>query len=141
MVDYRFVAFGAALPLLEAVTGGPFLLHTLLGSVGLLAAVMAATSGRRLLRRRLLGLPIGLLLHLVLDGTWAQQSLMWWPGFGTDFGPLQVPELERSLTVGAILELAAVGVGVWAYHRYQLGSAANRRRLLSTGQLDREVMA
>ena len=140
MVDYRVVVFGATVPLLEAVTGGPSLAHTLLGTVGILTIVMLATQGRRLTRRRLLGVPIGLLLHLVLDGTWANSELLWWPGFGTSFGENQLPEFSRSLTVGIILELAALAVAVWAYRRYDLDRPENRSRLISTGQLNREEL-
>ena len=64
-VDYRFVAAGGVLPLLEAITGRPYILHTLLGSVALMTLVMAVTVGRRILRRRLLGIPIGTFVFLV----------------------------------------------------------------------------
>lgn len=141
MVDYRVVAFGAAFPLAEALTGGPFVLHTLLGVVSILAVVMAATQGRRLLRRRLLGVPIGLLIHLVLDGTWLDQALLWWPGFGTGFGDGQVPAFDRPLVVGLALEVLALVAGGWAWRRYDLADSANRTRLLTTGQLNREVLA
>jgi hypothetical protein len=93
-----------------------------------------------LIRRRLLGVPIGLLLHLVLDGTWATSELLWWPGFGTSFGENQLPEFSRSLAVGIILELAALAAALWAYRRYDLDRPENRTRLISTGQLNREVL-
>jgi hypothetical protein len=140
MVDYRVVALGAAVPLLESLSGGPNLMHTLLGSVGVMTVVMLATQGRRLIRRRLLGIPIGLLLHLVLDGTWADQTLLWWPAFGRSFSDGQVPAFERSLLIGLALEAIAVGAGVWAARRYGLLDAENRRLLRSTGQLNREVL-
>ncbi len=72
MADYRIVALGAALPLAEVVFGGPRYLHTMVVAMGLMAILMLATSNHRLIRRRLLGIPIGLLLHLVLDFTWAR---------------------------------------------------------------------
>ena len=141
MVDYRVVAFGAVLPLAEAVLGGPRVLHTLLLAVAVLTVVMLATQHRRLVRRRLLGVPIGLFLHLVLDATWADETLLWWPGFGGSFGEGQVPEVQRGLAVGLVLELLAVGVGVWAVRRYELLDPANRSRLVRTGQLDRQVLS
>jgi hypothetical protein len=78
-IDYRFVALGGVLPLLEALSGRPLVLHTLLGSVGVMTAVMAATVGRRVLRRRLLGVPIGTFVFLVAAGTWTRTDLFWWP--------------------------------------------------------------
>ena len=45
-VDYRIVALGSVLPLAENPTGSPWVLHTLVGSVVLLTAVMALTAGR-----------------------------------------------------------------------------------------------
>lgn len=140
MIDYRIVALGAAFPVLEGVAGGPSIGHSLLGAVGLLAVVMLATRGRRLLRRRLLGIPIGLLLHLVLDGTWTKQTLFLWPAFGSDFGSDQIPELARPLVIGVLLELLAIVAGAWAWRRYELGVAGNRARLVETGQLNREVL-
>lgn len=140
MVDYRVVALGAVAPLAEAIVGGPRVLHTLLGAVGILTVVMMTTQKSRLVRRRLLGIPIGLLLHLVLDGTWLNQSLLWWPAFGRSFGSGQVPELDRSPVVIVVLELFALGVGFWAWQRYRLGDSDNRALLVSTGQLSREVL-
>ena len=40
-----------------------------------------------------------------------------------------------------LLEVLAVAVGVWAWRRYQLDRPANRRRLLATGHLDRQVLS
>lgn len=140
MVDYRLVALGAVLPLGEVVLGGPWLLHTLLGAVALLTVVMLTTVRRRLVRRRLLGVPIGLFLHLVLDATWTDRSLFWWPLFGADFPDDPVPELDRPVAVLVLLELLAVAIGVWAWRRYALDRSDNRRRLLATGHLDRQVL-
>ncbi len=60
------------------------MLHTLVGSVVLLAVVMLATRRNRLRGGKLLGIPIGMFLHLVLDGTWADSDLFWWPFLGGD---------------------------------------------------------
>lgn len=138
LVDYRLVAVGALLPLVEAVTGVFLGLHTLAGAVLALAVVMGATSGRRLLRRRLLGLPIGLFCHLVLDGTWATTRLFWWPAFGFERQP--APEAGRSPAVWLLLELAGIALGVVAWRRYGLASADNRRLLATRGHLARGVL-
>ncbi len=134
MVDYRMVAAGAVLPLVEVLIGRPFLLHTLVAPVVVLTVVMLTTQRRRLIRRRLLGLPIGMFLHLVLDGTWATAELFWWPFFGADFSQLSVPEAQAPLA-RILLEVVAVVVAVVAWRRYGLDSAEARHRLLRQGHL------
>ncbi len=139
MVDYRMVAIGALLPTLEVITGRALVLHTLLGSVAALGLVMALTQQRRLVRRRWLGLPIGLMFHLVLDGTWTSKALMWWPAFGLGFDDA-VPEFSRGIVLPLLLELAAVAAGVWAWRRYELDQPEHREQLIRTGQLVRGVL-
>lgn len=134
MVDYRLVAVGAVLPLIELALPNAFVLHTLLAPVLVLTIVMLTTIGRRLLRRRLLGIPIGMFFHLLLDGTWASASLFWWPAFGLSFSELAVPEAS-SLGLRLVLELAGLGIGAFAYRRYGLGEPEKRDRLIRTGHL------
>jgi hypothetical protein len=139
-VDYRLVSLGAVLPLVEVVTGQPVALHTLLAPVLVLAMVMAVTMRRRLLRRRLLGVPIGLFLHLVLDGTWASSQLFWWPAFGLELDAGAAWEASAPITLRVLADLAAAGLGAWAWRRYQLGVGDNRQRLLRSGHLARGVV-
>ncbi len=139
MVDYRFVALGAAIPLVEVVGGRPVALHSLAAPVVVLALVMAATRERRLVRRRLLGVPIGLFLHLVLDGTWTDAELFWWPAFGVDLAGRELPELGRPLAVGLLLEAVAIALAVVARRRYHLDESENRRLLWRNGHLARRV--
>ncbi len=140
MADYRVVALGALLPLSEIVFGGPRLLHTMAVAMGLMALVMMATSNRRLLRRRLLGIPIGLLLHLVLDATWTDAAVLWWPAFGFGFPPGATAAFTRPIEVGLLLDVLALAVGYWAYRRYDLDDSANRKLLVRTGRLNRAAM-
>lgn len=140
MVDYRLVIVGALLPLVEVPLGHAWPLHSLLGSVVALTVVMAATVGRRLLRRRLLGIPIGMMFHLVLDGSWSSAPVFWWPVFGFDLAAEPVPETQ-SIGWRLVLELVAIGVALWAYRRYGLEDERNRRRLLTTGHLDRAYVS
>ena len=78
--DYRLLVVGSvAPPAVDVWFGGARVLHSLTFSVVLLAVVMIATIGRRPLRRTLLGLPLGTLLHLVYTGAWANTSAFWWP--------------------------------------------------------------
>lgn len=136
-LDYRMVALGAVVPLVEVPWGaGP--LHSLLAPTVVLGIVMAATVGRRLVRRRWLGLPIGMYLHLVLDLAWTRTETFWWPFLGLDLEWGTAFELDRGL-VSVLMEVVALAVGWWAYRRFGLDDPERRRRFLATGQLDREV--
>lgn len=139
MLDYRLVAFGALLPVVELLIWWKPL-HSLLGSVVVLALVMLATQGRRLVRRRWLGLPIGLFLHLVLDFVWTVDDLFLWPFLGLSFDGIKPPLVARPLVVSGLLELFALGIGWWAWRRYELNDADNRLLLRKSGQLSRSVM-
>jgi len=138
-LDYRLIMVGSVLPLGEAVLGGPRVLHTLVFSVVLLGVVMLATREKRLVRRRWISLPIGVMMHLVLDGIWTQSSVFWWPFFGLDFGPSAVPELDRGAAVAIVMELIGVAALAWCWFTFGLRDAEHRRTFLSTGHLPREL--
>src|SRR3954469_3800302 len=94
-IDYRLVMAGAIVPdLVDGLTGGRWVAHTLVASVAVLMVVMVATRGRRRRRRQLLALPIGMFLHLVLDGMWTDRDVFWWPVFGRHLDG-RLPSLER----------------------------------------------
>lgn len=141
MIDYRVVAAGALLPIVEGFLGHPWILHTAFGAASLLGLVVISTQKRRLARRRLLGLPIGVLLHLVLDGGWTRAAMFWWPAFGGEFGSRQVPELDRPIPVLVLMEAFAAGAAVVAWRRYELDNPSNLKLLLATGQLSRSVLS
>lgn len=137
-IDYRFVALGGVLPLAEAVTGRPLLLHTLLGSVALMTLVMAVTVGRRILRRRLLGVPIGTFVFLVAAGSWTRRDLFWWPVGGLDgIAERPLPEFDRAPVVLVLLELAGFAALVWLVRRFDLTRPEHRDELWRTGRLPR----
>lgn len=139
-IDHRLVMAGAVLPdVLDAVTGGPWVGHTVVGSVVLLLGIMLATRGRRLLRRQLLALPIGTFLHLVLDGAWADTETFWWPAFGPDLGEGRLPSLERG-GLAILLELVGLAILVWAHRRFRLGEPERRRHFLRSGRLGRDLV-
>ena len=138
-LDYRLVMLGSVLPVGEAVLGGPRVLHTLVAVVALLGVVMLATQKRRLVRRRWIGIPIGMLMHLALDGIWARAGVFWWPFLGADFGAGGLPELGHSLAVTIMFELAGLACLVWAYRAFGFADPATRRRFVRTGHLDRLV--
>jgi hypothetical protein len=136
-VDHRFVMIGAVAPVAEGLLGGPWLLHTLLGSVTLLTLVVVATRGRRVAARRLVGLPIGTFVHLVLDGTWTRADLFWWPFLGTDaIGSGQLPEIEH-LGRSLVLEVVGIAVAVWLVRRFGLADRERRDHFRRTGRLQR----
>ena len=138
-LDYRVVALGALLPLVDIALGGPRLLHTLLGAVLALVVVMALTRRRRLARRRWLGIPIGMFLHLALDGAITRAQLFWWPFLGWDLGGGGLPELNRPLGVILLLELVGAAVCWWCWRTFGLDDPARRDLMRRTGQVDRAL--
>lgn len=137
-IDYRMVALGAVIPVAEVPFGaGP--LHSLALPTLALVVVMLLTRGRRLVRRRWLGLPIGMYLHLVLDLSWTRTEVFWWPMLGPTPDRGRSFELSRG-ALSVIMELIAVVVGVWAWRRFGLDDAGRRDRFLRTGHLDRATV-
>lgn len=139
-VDYRLVVLGALLPLVELPFGEPRVLHGLIGSVALLVLAMVLTPRRRLVQRRLVAVPIGTFLHLVVDGMWTDTRAFWWPFSGLGWSDHRLPELGRGwFTV--VLELVGAALLWWAWHRFRLDEAPRRARFWRTGQVDRDVVA
>lgn len=138
-IDYRLIAVGALLPdVIDVWFGGPRVAHSLAASAALLTVVMLATRGRRVLRRQLLAVPIGMFLHLVLDGMWTDTTTFWWPFAGSDF-PDGLPSLERPVAVIALAEAAGAAALVWFWRRWDLANPQRRATFWRTGRLDREL--
>lgn len=135
-IDYRVVMLGAVAPVAEVALGRPGPLHSLTTAVAVLAVVMLTTRGARLVRRRWLGIPIGLFAYLVLSGTWTDTEAFWWPLTGLRLSGAEPPELARG-GLSVVLELAGAAVGVWWYRRVGLDDADARARFSRTGQLPR----
>jgi hypothetical protein len=138
-VDYRLVMVGALLPLVELPFGEPRLLHSLAGSVALLGLAMVATPRHRLVQRRLVAIPIGTFLHLVLDGIWTDTTAFWWPFSGLEWSHAELPELARD-GFGVVLEVAGAVALWWCWKRFGLADPRRRAQFLRTGQLDRKVV-
>jgi hypothetical protein len=134
-IDYRAVIVGALLPLAEGLTGGPKVLHSLVGATLVLVVVMLATRRRRLLRRRLLGIPIGMMAHLVLDGAFTRTEVFVWPFAGWAFAEGQIPEWDH-LGLSLLLELVGIAVGWWAYRLFGLDDPAKRQAFWTDGRLE-----
>ncbi len=137
--DYRLVALGSVLPLVELPFGHPRLLHSVTGAVVVLAAVMLGARGRRLVQRQLLGLPIGMFLHLVLDGAWTDDHAFWWPFFGTSWSASALPEQGRG-GLSVLLELVGLATCWWGYRRFRLSEPERRAAFLRTGRVGRDIV-
>jgi hypothetical protein len=133
-VDYRLVVLGALLPLVELPFGEPRVLHSLTGAVALLVVAMVVTPRRRLVQRRLVAIPIGVLMHLVFDGIWADTDAFWWPFTGLGWSHDELPELARG-GFDIVLELIGAGLLWWTWHGFRLDDPARRARFLRTGRL------
>ncbi|MEZ5233830.1 MAG: hypothetical protein AB7W59_23955 [Acidimicrobiia bacterium] len=139
-LDHRMVMAGAVLPLVELAAGRPLVLHTLAAASAAMTLVMVATRRRRLLRRRWLGIPVGLYAHLVLDATWTDSHLFWWPFFGFGFADRSLPEL-RPWPVVVLLELAGLAALWWMVRQFSLTDPERRADFLRTGRLGRDLVA
>ncbi len=137
--DYRVVAIGTLLPLLELPVGEPRLLHGLTGAALGLVVVMVGARGRRVVQRRWLGVPIGMLLHLVLDGAWADTDAFWWPALGTEWSGQELPELGRG-ALNIALELLGAATCWWAYRRFRLDEPERRADFIRSGRVGRDIV-
>jgi hypothetical protein len=137
-VDYRLVIVGALLPLVELPFGSPRVLHSVSGATALLVLAMVATPRRRLVQRRLVAIPIGMFMHLLLDGIWTDTDAFWWPFTGFAWSDSRLPELARG-PVDVVLEAAGAAALWWCWRRFRLFEPDRRHRFWRTGQLDRDV--
>lgn len=104
-IDFRLIGLGALVPDLPLRLTP---LHSITAGVVVLTVVMLATRRGNPARRRLLALPIGMLLHLVLDGAFDD---VWWPVGGS------LPSFERPLALLVVQELAGAAALYWAWAR------------------------
>lgn len=132
--DYRLLIVGSVLPLVELVFGGARVLHSITFAVALLTVLMLATPGRKPIRKMLLGLPIGLLLHLVFTGAWRTARVFWWPFGGVGFDGAPHPVAERGWW-NLPLELVGLALCWWVFRRGELVDPARRAWFRRTGQL------
>lgn len=133
--DYRLLVVGVLLPdVVDVFFGGARFLHTLVASVTVMVIIMLSTRRGGDARRRVLPLAIGMFLHLVFDGAFANTRVFWWPFGGTSFGDARLPVAERGL-LNVVLEAVGAGALVWIVRRHGLADAARRARLITEGEL------
>jgi len=132
-LDYRLVALGALVPVLvDLPVGHRAVGHTLLLAVALFTLVMVGTAGRsRLLRRRLLCLPIGIFVGLVLSGAFTQDQVFLWPFLG-GFGDHAV---LPSWWVVLIEELVGLAGWWWIVGQFDLYLPDARHEFWRSGRL------
>ena len=134
--DHRLVMAGSVLPdAVDAPFGGARVAHAVVASMVLLVVVMLATIDRRRLRRHLLAVPIGVFIHLVLDGVFTNTKVFWWPFTGGHFSAARLPSVARGRW-DVLLELAGLVILAWAWRRFGLADRARRQRFWRTGRLD-----
>ena len=135
-LDYRLLALGASLPLLETLAGFQWVLHTLFFGVFVLSSIMFFGKGNRKIQQKLLPIPVGLLTHLVLDGTWTEKEIFWWPVTGRDLMGVEVSRLEVSfLPIGIILETLGILIALWGWRKFELNKQVNLEAFVKRGHL------
>jgi membrane-bound metal-dependent hydrolase YbcI (DUF457 family) len=140
-IDYRLVVAGALLPdVVDGPFGGARVAHTLLFSVALLTVVMVATRGHRHARRRLLAVPIGAFVHLLLDAMWARADGFWWP-FLSERLSGRLPALDHGAAVLVLEEIAGAVALLWWWRRFGLADRARRSAFFRTGRLPRDLVS
>ena len=133
--DYRLLVVGALLPdVVDVWFGGARVFHTLVLSVAVMALIMVATKRGSMARRRVLPLAIGLFLHLVFDGAFANTDVFWWPFTGNGFAGAELPTVERGW-LNVILELVGAAGVAFIVRRYGLNRPERRQAFLTSGRL------
>ncbi len=132
--DYRLLAVGAVLPdVIDLPSGFARWAHSITVSVAALVVVMLVTAGRKPIRRLLLALPIGMMLHLVFDGAFASTSVFWWPFTGS-WGAVRVPSLQRGW-LNILFEIVGALLLAWIWRRCELSDPQRRHDLIHAGVL------
>jgi hypothetical protein len=133
--DYRVLFLGALVPdIIDGVTGGAWIMHSVVTSVLILAVVMAVARRGSVRRRRWLALPIGTFFHLVFDGAFNNTQLFWWPFGGLSFNNANIPSFDR-LALSVVFEIAGAAMLMWLWRSNNLSNPTVRAEFIRTGQL------
>ena len=133
-LDYRLIGLGSLLPLVIDLPVGHFAGgHSLVMAVAALTIVMVGTIGRsRLLRRRLVCIPIGWMGGLVLSGAFLHDRSFLWPLLGRtvgDVGLLPPP------TLLVLAEASGLALIAWSIGRFGLDRPGPRTEFAKSGRL------
>jgi hypothetical protein len=109
---FRLVVLGALLPDLIDGVSGARMAHSVVSVVAAMTLVMAATFGRKPVRKAWLAVVIGLFLHLVFDFAFANTQMFWWPIGGFGFVDDALPVVSRGWW-NAPLEVVGAVLAVW----------------------------
>ena len=132
--DYRMLAVGSILPDVIDLPGGhAHWAHSLTIAVAALVGAMLVTAGRKPVRRLLLALPIGMLMHLVWVGAFASTRVFWWPFTGS-WGNVRVPSLQRGW-LNVVFEAGGALLLAWMWRRCELADPERRSALINHGVL------
>jgi hypothetical protein len=79
--------------------------------------------------------PIGMLLHLVVDGAFSRTNTFWWPATGLSPKRGQPFSLTRPFALSAVFEVVGIVI-LWRFWtRCGLSDPERRRQFRSTGHL------
>ena len=133
-LDYRLIGLGSLLPLVIDLPIGHFGGgHSLVVAVGALTIVMIGTIGRsRLLRRRLVCIPIGWMGGLLLSGAFLHDRSFLWPLLGRDVGDIG---LLPPPTLLVLAEASGLALIAWSIGRFGLDRPAPRAEFVKSGRL------
>lgn len=134
-IDYRVLAIGALLPDVIDLPTSHRVAHSITVSVAFLVVLMLATVGRRALRKRLLMIPIGMFLHLVLDGVFQSTRTFWWPITGATAVRGDLPSVDRPVLLTVIFEVIGLVILRWFWRRAHLSKPEYRAAFLASGHL------
>lgn len=133
--DHRLLIVGVLMPdLVDAIWGGARGMHSVTLIVGLLAVIMIATAGRRPIRRRLLAVPIGAFVHLIVDFAFTDTDTFWWPVSGLSFDGARLPVVERGWW-NLVLEGIGIALCVVAWKKFGLSDSRRRHDFATRGVL------
>ncbi|MFM8835265.1 MAG: hypothetical protein ACKOFM_00165 [Actinomycetota bacterium] len=135
--DYRLVVVAALVPdALDGLRGSIGPMHSVVTSIAVLFAIMLMTAGRKPIRQRLLAIPIGLFIHLIFDGAFANADTFWWPLTGVELSKNPLPSIERGALNWILETVGLLGCAV-AWRFFSLGDKPRRDIFLKTGSLSR----
>jgi len=123
---FRLVVLGALIPdVVDGLTGWR-IAHSVVSVVAAMSIVMLATYGRRPVRKTWLAVVIGLFLHLVFDGAFANTEMFWWPIGGLEFSSDALPVVARGWW-NVPLEIAGmVALWLWWQRRRRLAQIESK---------------